>query len=78
VLAFFSFTVTAVSGIMFLRTGDLKWDDIAISSVKLGFIFGGLHLQQDGRSGSSHGALFGVGTPRLSPPLSCGSYTLDI
>ncbi len=44
VLAFFSFTVTAASGIMFLRTGDLKWDDMGISSVKLGFIFGGLAL----------------------------------
>lgn len=44
VLAFFSFTVTAVTGIMYLRTRDLKWDDIAISSVKLGFIFGGLAL----------------------------------
>lgn len=44
VLAFFSFTVTFVSGIMFLRTKDLKWDDIGISSVTLGFVFGGLAL----------------------------------
>ena len=44
ILAFFSFTVTAVAGIMYLRTRDIKWDDIGISSVKLGFVFGALAL----------------------------------
>ncbi len=44
VLAFFSFTVTAAAGIMYLGTRDMKWDDIGISSVKLGFVFGALAL----------------------------------
>ncbi len=44
VLAFFSFTVTAASGIMYLRTNDIRWDDIGISSAWLGFVFGGLAL----------------------------------
>ncbi len=44
VLAFLSFTVTAASGIMYLRTGDMKWDDFGVSSVKLGFVFGALAL----------------------------------
>lgn len=44
VLAFLSFTVTAISSIMYLRTNDIRWDDIGAGSVKLGFIFGGLAL----------------------------------
>ncbi len=44
VLAFFSFTVTAISGIMYLRTNNITWDDIGAGSVKLGFVFGGLAL----------------------------------
>ncbi|NJD76650.1 MAG: cytochrome C assembly protein [Candidatus Methanoperedens sp.] len=44
VLAFFSFTVTAVSGIMYLRTKNIAWDYTGSGSVKLGFVFGGLAL----------------------------------
>ncbi len=44
VLAFFSFTVNAASGIMYLRTRDMKWDDVGVSAVKLGFVFGALAL----------------------------------
>lgn len=44
VLAFFSFTLTALSGIMYLRTNDISWDDISVSSVRLGFVFGGLTI----------------------------------
>ncbi|VVB91197.1 Cytochrome c biogenesis protein CcsA [uncultured archaeon] len=44
ILAFLSFTVTAAASIMYLRKRDIKWDDIAVSSVKLGFVFGALAL----------------------------------
>lgn len=44
ILAFLSFTVTASAGILYLRTGNIKWDDIGVASVKLGFIFGALAL----------------------------------
>ncbi len=44
VLAFVSFTVTAICGIMYLRTRDINWDDTGAGSVKLGFVFGGLAL----------------------------------
>lgn len=44
ILAFFSFTVTAVAGIMYLRTNEIRWDMISAGAVRLGFIFGGLAL----------------------------------
>lgn len=44
ILAFFSFSLTAVAGIMYLRTNDIRWDMISSGSVKLGFIFGALAL----------------------------------
>ena len=44
ILAFFSFTLTAVAGIMYLRTNEIRWDMISAGAVRLGFIFGGLAL----------------------------------
>jgi heme exporter protein C len=44
ILAFFSFTLTAVAGIMYLRTNEIRWDMISSGAVRLGFIFGGLAL----------------------------------
>ncbi len=44
ILAFFSFTLTAVTGIMYLRTNEIRWDMISAGGVRLGFIFGALAL----------------------------------
>lgn len=44
IVAFFAFTVTLFSSILYLRTADLKWDDMASSSVRLGFMFSGLAM----------------------------------
>ncbi len=44
ILAFFSFTLTAVAGIMYLRTNEIRWDMISAGAVRLGFLFGGLAL----------------------------------
>lgn len=44
ILTFFSFTLTAAAGIMYLRTNEIRWDVTGAGSVKLGFIFGGLAL----------------------------------
>ncbi len=44
ILAFFSFTLTAVAGIMYLQTNEIRWDMISSGAVRLGFIFGGLAL----------------------------------
>ncbi|MCL7476282.1 MAG: cytochrome c biogenesis protein [Methanosarcinales archaeon] len=43
-VAFLAFTVTLFSSILYLKTADLKWDDLASSSVKLGFIFSALAM----------------------------------
>ncbi|HWQ95768.1 MAG TPA: cytochrome c biogenesis protein CcsA [Candidatus Methylomirabilis sp.] len=44
ILAFSSFTLTAVTGIMYLRTNEIRWDMISAGAVRLGFIFGALAL----------------------------------
>ena len=43
-VGFFAFTVTLLTSIMYLRTRDFKWDDMASSSVEIGFVFSGLAI----------------------------------
>ena len=38
-VSFVAFFVTLVAGIIFLRTGDHKWDRVALSSVEVGMMF---------------------------------------
>ena len=38
-VSFVAFFVTLVAGIVFLRTGDHKWDRVALSSVEVGMMF---------------------------------------
>ncbi|MDP2726619.1 MAG: cytochrome c biogenesis protein CcsA, partial [Dehalococcoidia bacterium] len=38
-IAFLAFFVTCLSGILYLRTRDFRWDFVAVSSAEIGVVF---------------------------------------
>ena len=44
IVGFFSFTIALMASILYIKTKNLAWDDVAASSVKIGFVFSGLAL----------------------------------
>lgn len=44
IISFFSFTLSAGAGIVYLHTRSEQWDAVGASAVRLGFLFGALSL----------------------------------